>query len=293
MQLKLFVAPVKNIAAAGGDMHGFVHPHRVLTAKKELVPSGENSFPRGAASAMLAVVCRDGPPLALSLADRAWRAVTFPAFIPPQLPLGFGLGHLRQFQQHGLGGVFRRLNIGQDIRGQIEEAQGLVDVRYRLAHALGQVPLGQVEPAHQPPVGLGHFDRVQVLALDVLDELQFQARLLGHRPHDAEHGLPLQVATSREPPLTGEDVVPTILGGFDDHGLQEAMRADGSLQFLEVPQVLAGLIGVRVQQAQRNRDQPGFLARGRRQRRVGRAGSFAEHEFFQCGAHSVSTSWVS
>ena len=81
MQLKLFVAPVKNIAAAGGDMHGFVHPHRVLAAKKELVPSGENSFPRGAASAMLAVVCRDGPPLALSLADRAWRAVTFPAFI--------------------------------------------------------------------------------------------------------------------------------------------------------------------------------------------------------------------
>ena len=44
MQLKLFVVPVKNLAAAEGEMNTFLRGHRVLAVKKEFVPDGENSF---------------------------------------------------------------------------------------------------------------------------------------------------------------------------------------------------------------------------------------------------------
>jgi hypothetical protein len=44
MQLKLFVVPVKSLAAAEGEMNGFLRAHRVLAVKKEFVPDGENSF---------------------------------------------------------------------------------------------------------------------------------------------------------------------------------------------------------------------------------------------------------
>jgi len=44
MQLKLFLIPVKNMAAAEAEMNGFLRSHRVLAVKKEFVPDGENSF---------------------------------------------------------------------------------------------------------------------------------------------------------------------------------------------------------------------------------------------------------
>jgi superfamily II DNA helicase RecQ len=44
MQLKLFIVPVKNIAAAEAEMNGFLRAQRVLAVKKEFVAAGENSF---------------------------------------------------------------------------------------------------------------------------------------------------------------------------------------------------------------------------------------------------------
>ena len=44
MQLKLFIVPVKNIAAAEAEMNAFLRSHRVLAVKKEFVSEGENSF---------------------------------------------------------------------------------------------------------------------------------------------------------------------------------------------------------------------------------------------------------
>jgi superfamily II DNA helicase RecQ len=44
MQLKLFVLPVKNLAAAEAEMNAFLRGHRVLAVKKEFVSDGENSF---------------------------------------------------------------------------------------------------------------------------------------------------------------------------------------------------------------------------------------------------------
>jgi superfamily II DNA helicase RecQ len=44
MQLKLFIVPVKNVAAAEAEMNTFLRGHRVLAVKKEFVPDGENSF---------------------------------------------------------------------------------------------------------------------------------------------------------------------------------------------------------------------------------------------------------
>jgi superfamily II DNA helicase RecQ len=44
MQLKMFIVPVKNTAAAEAEMNAFLRSHRVLAVKKEFVPDGENSF---------------------------------------------------------------------------------------------------------------------------------------------------------------------------------------------------------------------------------------------------------
>jgi superfamily II DNA helicase RecQ len=44
MQLKLFLLPVKSLAAAEGEMNAFLRSHRVLAVKKEFVSEGENSF---------------------------------------------------------------------------------------------------------------------------------------------------------------------------------------------------------------------------------------------------------
>ncbi len=44
MQLQLFAVPVKSLAAAEGEMNGFLRAHRVLAVKKEFVADGENSF---------------------------------------------------------------------------------------------------------------------------------------------------------------------------------------------------------------------------------------------------------
>jgi len=44
MQLKLFILPVKNLAAAEAEMNVFLRSHRVLAVKKEFVSDGEDSF---------------------------------------------------------------------------------------------------------------------------------------------------------------------------------------------------------------------------------------------------------
>ena len=44
MQLKLFILPVKNLAAAEAEMNAFLRSHRVLAVKKEFVVDGENSL---------------------------------------------------------------------------------------------------------------------------------------------------------------------------------------------------------------------------------------------------------
>jgi len=44
MQLKLFVLPIKNLAAPEAEMNAFLRGHRVLAVKKEFVADGENSF---------------------------------------------------------------------------------------------------------------------------------------------------------------------------------------------------------------------------------------------------------
>lgn len=44
MQLKLFVLPIKNLAAPEAEMNAFLRSHRMLTVKKEFVADGENSF---------------------------------------------------------------------------------------------------------------------------------------------------------------------------------------------------------------------------------------------------------
>lgn len=44
MQLKTFVLPIKNLAAAETEMNAFLRSHRVLAVKKEFGSDAQNSF---------------------------------------------------------------------------------------------------------------------------------------------------------------------------------------------------------------------------------------------------------
>ncbi len=62
MQLKLFILPVKNVAAAEAEMNAFLRSHRVLAVKKEFVSDGENSFWTFCVEYLESAPPGDGPP---------------------------------------------------------------------------------------------------------------------------------------------------------------------------------------------------------------------------------------
>ena len=67
---------------------------------------------------------------------------------------------------------------GQQRVVQVEDAQGLIHGGQRFSHPPGQVALCQVELVHQSFERTRFFHEVQILAVQVLDELQGQTGLL-------------------------------------------------------------------------------------------------------------------
>ncbi len=68
--------------------------------------------------------------------------------------------------------------------GQFEQAQQVADGRARAAHCIGGQLVRHVEFTDQPVERAGFLERVQVLALDVLDQRHGHG---GFIPHDADH----------------------------------------------------------------------------------------------------------
>ena len=72
---------------------------------------------------------------------------------------------------------------------QAEDAEKIRDGRAFFADAFGEVFLGQFELVLQPLVRLGRFERVQVLALDVLDQRHLEEFALGRFLDERGNGL--------------------------------------------------------------------------------------------------------
>ena len=138
------------------------------------------------------------------------------------------------------------LQVVLDLGGKLEEAELVGDRGALLAHAVGHLLLGEAAFLHEALVAEGHFDRIQVLALDVLDDGHLQhALVVGVADVGGNHVHPGHDAGAVAALAADDLVLGTLLP--DGEGLDEPEGADGVRQLLEGFRVEAhpGLEGVR------------------------------------------------
>ena len=175
-----------------------------------------------------------------------------------------------------------------DVRVQFQQPHAIGDRRAALADFLRDILLPQAEFLGQPREGQRFFDRVQVLALQVLDERELQHLLVGRR---ADNGRRLQQADlARRAPaaLPGDELILAIPLPHDER-LDDAVLADGIDQLL---QLLAAELRARLERRGDDEIQPELLhplarflrGRGRGDALVDeRAESFSESELGRHG----------
>ena len=123
-----------------------------------------------------------------------------------------------------------------DFARQVQQAHQVRDRAATAPHAPRHFRLRKAERVHQFAVGLRLFQRVQVRALDVLDQRQRQ-HLLGVRFLD-DHRRGGQAGRLRRAPapLARDQVIDggaVVLGASNDQGLQDTVLADRVGQFFQ------------------------------------------------------------
>ena len=144
-------------------------------------------------------------------------------------------------QQHGLNRV-----------GQVQQTQQVGGGAARAADGLGSLLVRVVELIDETLDGAGFFQRVQVLALDVLDQGQGQGVLVADFLDDDRHRLELGQRCGAEAPFASDDLVAPIVDRADHQGLQQTMLMDRVRQLLQGGFVHAGtgLVAPGLQQVQ-------------------------------------------
>ena len=132
-------------------------------------------------------------------------------------------------------------------RPQIQQAQQVGHRNARLAYRIGDLLLGEAELVSQPLQGVGLFQRVEILALDVLDERHGRSLLIANITNQGRNGVQARKAGSTPPPLTGDELVSALGSSSDHNGLHHSLGSDGGDQLgkgflVEIP---AGLVAVR------------------------------------------------
>src|SRR5207253_4097002 len=119
---------------------------------------------------------------------------------------------------------------------EAQEAQRVRDRRPLLADARREFLLRQPVLLDQALVRLRLLDRVEVLALDVLDQRDLERLVVGDLAN--HHGQLTQPRLLRRPPsaLAGDEHVPVAVPS-DDQGQQHSLAADGLRQLLDMPLV--------------------------------------------------------
>ena len=118
-------------------------------------------------------------------------------------------------------------NINLNIRRQVEQPQGIGHHGATLADLGGGFFLGQFELFDELRESKGLFQRIQILALKILDQGQFQNRFVVRDPDDDRHLS--QSGHLRGPPAAfSRDQFKTIILGADNQGLDNALFLDRS-----------------------------------------------------------------
>ena len=173
---------------------------------------------------------------------RPRRPLGLPGGEEPRQVLGLAHGQavvddpLRQLQPHGLvghredrarvtGGHLALVDQVLHLVGQIEQAQRVRDRRARLGDLVGQLGLRHLVLGEQLAVAARLFDRVQVLALQVLDERELERLRRRRRQHAHRHPLQARQPRGPPPPLTCDDLVALAVRTHDDR-LEQAHLLD-------------------------------------------------------------------
>jgi hypothetical protein len=119
-----------------------------------------------------------------------------------------------------------------DVGGELEEAEGVGDGAAVLAGAAGDVIVAEVELTREPVEGVGDLDGVEILALYVLDQRDFEQVLIGDV---LDYGRDVGQAGEfcGAPAAFPSDELIAVAEGPDDEGLDDAIGQDGIGEFLE------------------------------------------------------------
>ena len=123
--------------------------------------------------------------------------------------------------------------------------------------ALGDSLLGEPELLDELPVGEGLVDRVEIGALDVLDERELELVPIGELAHQGGDALEAGEASRADTSLPGDELVAVDGLGHED-GLEDAVLADARAERLEagVVDAVARLVRVRRGSARAGRRRP-------------------------------------
>ena len=136
-----------------------------------------------------------------------------------------------------------------DLLRQLPQAQEIGHRGAAFADPRGRLVLGEVKLLDQAVIGLGLLDRVEVLALDVFHERQFEQLVVADGlDHDRDLGEP-GPAGGPQAALSGDELEAGV-GFADDQRLQDPLLADraGELRELLLGKLTAGLEPVRANQ---------------------------------------------
>ena len=145
------------------------------------------------------------------------------------------------------------LDEGENLVGELEQAEEVGDRGAVLAGALGHLLLGEAEIAGEALVGAGLLDRVEVLALEVLDDGDLHRLLVGDLADDGGDG-GFAGALGGEPAALAGDELEASGVLADGDGLDDAGDLDGVGEFVEgdFVEVGAGLVGIAVDELDGN-----------------------------------------
>lgn len=125
-------------------------------------------------------------------------------------------------------------NVGLDVLGKLENAHEIGDGGAVLADAGGDILLGEIEFVIEALIGKGLFNAIEIVALDVFDEGDFQG--FGGGGITDEDGNFREAGELRCTPaaFAGKDLILSRVGGSgDEYGLEHPFFAYGVHEFLK------------------------------------------------------------
>jgi hypothetical protein len=178
-----------------------------------------------------------------------------------------------------------------DDRRQVQQPQGVADVRSGAAYLARQLLVGGAEIVKELLVRGGLFERIELLAVQVLDQgVPEELVVLGLLDDRADLGQPGALA-GPPPPLAHDELIPAGPGRADDHRLQQADLADRLRElvqglFVEGPPWLPG-----VRRDRRDLDLPVVSAQDL-YRHVGRIGESSRLRGGVQSASGITVGWA-